>query len=148
MTPSSAHSDRAIFARWLLWMLVLNLLWEVLQLPLYTLRPSAVPSYKAYALVHCTVGDGLIAAGIYVGAALVAQWRWPLDAPGRGLAVLLPLGIAYTAYSEWRNVYVTGNWAYDALMPTLAGIGIAPLAQWLVLPPVAVWLLRNIPRAR
>jgi hypothetical protein len=33
-------------------------------------------------------------------------------------------------------------------MPTLAGIGIAPLAQWLVLPPVAVWLLRNIPRAR
>jgi hypothetical protein len=148
MTPSSAHSDRAIFARWLLWMLVLNLLWEVLQLPLYTVPPSSIPFYKAYALVHCTVGDGLIAAGIYVGAALVAGWRWPLDAPDRGLAVLLPPGIAYTAYSEWRNVYVTASWAYDPLMPTLAGIGIAPLAQWLVLPPVAVWLLRNIPRAR
>lgn len=148
MAPASAHSERAIFARWLIWMLVLNLLWEVLQLPLYAVPPSPIPFYKAYALVHCTVGDGLIAAGIYVGAALVAGWRWPLDAPGRGLAVLLPLGIAYTAYSEWRNVYVTASWAYDRLMPTLAGIGTAPLAQWLVLPPVAIWLLRNIRRAR
>jgi hypothetical protein len=146
MAPASALSERAILARWLLWMLVLNLLWEVLQSPLYVM-PSRIPFYKAYALVHCTIGDGLIAAGIYVGAALVAQWHWPLDAPGRGLAVLLPLGIAYTAYSEWRNVYVIGAWTYDSLMPTLAGIGIAPLAQWLVLPPVAVWLLRNIPRA-
>lgn len=78
MTPLATLSERGIFARWLLWMLVLNLLWEVLQLPLYTVPPSPIPFYKAYALLHCTVGDGLIAAGIYVGAALVAggAGRW------------------------------------------------------------------------
>lgn len=140
-------SERVIFVRWLVWMLVLNLGWEVLHFPLYSFPTSSIPFYKAYAVVHCTLGDGLIAAATYVGAALLAGWRWPLDAPRRGLAVVLPLGIAYAAYSEWRNVYITGSWAYDTVMPTVANIGISPLAQWLVLPSVAVWLLRRIQRA-
>jgi hypothetical protein len=46
--------------------------------------------------------------------------------------------MAYTAWSEWRNVYVAGNWGYTAGMPLLFGIGLSPLLQWLVLPPVTV----------
>jgi hypothetical protein len=57
--------------------------------------------------------------------------------------MLLPLGIGYTAYSEWRNIYITSSWGYDATMPMLFGVGLSPLAQWLVIPPVAVWLVRR-----
>ena len=143
MTLLSASGERAIFARWLAWMLSLNLFWEALHLPLYRMPRAPIPLYNAYTVAHCTLGDGLIACWIYVGAALCAGWRWPVDAPQRGLAVLLPLGIAYAGYSEWRNVFVVGSWGYDELMPTLAGIGISPLLQWLVLPPVAVWLTQR-----
>ncbi len=80
------------------------------------------------------------------GAALAAGWRWPIDAPLRGLSVLLPLAVAYTAYSEWRNVYVTGSWGYDATMPTVFGLGLSPLAQWLVGPSFATLFVRQRPR--
>ena len=70
----------------------------------------------------------LIATAVYFGAAVAAGWRWPIDAPLRGLSALLPLAVAYTAYSEWRNVYVTGSWGYDATMPMLVGLGLSALA--------------------
>jgi hypothetical protein len=140
---ASTAQPLALFARWLGCMLLPNLAWEIAQLPLYRLPPSPFPYFTAYAVAHCTVGDVLIAAAIYAGASVVAGLRWPLAAPLRGLVVALPLGIAYTAVSEWRNVYVVGGWAYDAGMPTLAGIGLSPLAQWLLMPPLVLWLLRR-----
>ncbi len=144
MGPAERALDsRLLFARWLVWMLALNLAWEILHLPLYVLPPSPFSFFTAYSIVHCTLGDGLIASAVYAGAALVTGRRWPWAAPLYGLAVLVPLGLAYTAYSEWRNVYVVGAWGYSSAMPTLFGIGLSPLAQWLVLPPVAVWLTRR-----
>ena len=35
----------------------LNLLWEIAQLPLYTIWDEGTPSFIAYAVVHCTLGD-------------------------------------------------------------------------------------------
>ena len=139
----AASNPRAVFVRWLAWMFALNLAREILQVPLYTLPSAPFAFYTTYSVVHCTLGDGLIASAVYVGAGLVAGWRWPHVAPLRGLAVLLPLGFAYTAYSEWRNVYVVGAWGYDPTMPTVFGIGLSPLAQWLASPPIAVWLTRR-----
>ncbi|MGE5337939.1 MAG: hypothetical protein ACM3PU_08920 [Gemmatimonadota bacterium] len=130
-------------ARWLGWMLLLNLAWEIVQMPLYALPPAPFPFYTAYSIIHCTAGDVLIGAAIYAVASFTTGWRWLTDAPLRGLAVLLPLGLGYTAYSEWRNVYVVGSWGYGAPMPMLFGIGAAPLAQWLVVPPLAAWLSRK-----
>jgi hypothetical protein len=118
-------------------MLALNVVWEIVQVPLYTLPPAPFPYYTIYSIAHCSIGDILIASAVYLGAALAAGWRWPIDAPWRGLCVLLPLAVAYTAYSEWRNVYVTGSWGYDATMPTVFGLGLSPLAQWLVGPSFA-----------
>jgi hypothetical protein len=54
------------------------------------------------------------------------------------------LGAGYTLFSEWMNVSVLRNWAYAAPMPTIdvAGfkLGLSPLAQWLVVPPLALYL--------
>jgi hypothetical protein len=53
-------------------------------------------------------------------------------------------GIVATAGIELAALRV-GRWTYAARMPILPlmGIGLVPLAQWLVLPPVVLWLVRR-----
>lgn len=127
--------------------LLLHLAWESAQLPLYTIWRDSSAAYIAYAVVHCTAGDGLIAAATFLASAVLLQNPdWVYSAPLRGVAIVLPLGIAYTAYSEWRNVYEFGSWAYMRTMPLVFGIGSTPLLQWLVVPLGVVLLLRRFQR--
>jgi hypothetical protein len=70
------------------------------------------------------------------------NWGWPLADIRRGGIIAWPLGLAYTAWSEWRNVYLLGSWQYADSMPTLAGIGLLPLLQWTLIPPLSWLLLR------
>lgn len=122
--------------------LVGHLTWELLQIPLYTLWRTGNLSEIAFAILHCTIGD-LIIAGVTLLAAIAvtAAWDWPQRRflAAAGLAVVM--GVVYTAYSEWLNVYVRQSWSYEPAMPVLRirgyGIGLAPLAQWLVVPIVA-----------
>jgi hypothetical protein len=123
----------------------LNLFWQITQLPFYALWKESPPSFIAYAVVYCTLGDvvigtlALLIALIATRARAVDTWRW------RQVALFLVIpAVGYTTLSEWVNTVARGSWAYSALMPTvnLGGfeIGLAPLAQWLVIPPVALWL--------
>ncbi|MDG4574510.1 MAG: hypothetical protein P9C36_02910 [Defluviicoccus sp.] len=50
-------------------------------------------------------------------------------------------GLAYTIFSECLNAKIRGSWAYTEWMPTLPfiGSGLAPVLQWLVIPPAALW---------
>jgi hypothetical protein len=130
----------------------LNLVWEVLQLPLYTLWNGATPASKAYAIVHCTIGDVLIGTAALAVTLLVTRaggprtWRWVTLA-----TLTVAIGFGYTVFSEWLNTVVRHSWAYTAAMPTVAlggiEVGLSPLAQWLVVPPLALLLARG-PRYR
>jgi hypothetical protein len=129
------------------WLAGLSLAWEIAQLPLYTLWNEASPAHIAYALAHCTAGDLLI--GTAALAVALSVLREPGLARGRWwsaamLATLL--GVAYTVSNEWRNVAVLESWAYTEAMPTLAvggfELGLAPVAQWLLVPPLALALAR------
>ena len=136
---------RWILVRYLPRFAALNLAWEIAQAPLYTLWTEARPGYIAFAIAHCTLGDVLIGAAALLLALILlregplARWRW------RRIAVVaVVLGVAYTIFSEWMNVTVLRSWAYTGSMPTveLAGfeMGLGPLAQWLLLPPLALYL--------
>ena len=145
------YRDRAalrwIAARYLPWMLVLNLAWEAAHVRLYTLWQEAEAAYIAFSIVHCTLGDvligvaALVVALTLVRAASIAHWFWARVATITSLA-----GVAYTIFSEWMNITLLRSWTYAEGMPTLeiAGfeIGLTPLAQWLVLPPIALYLGR------
>ena len=50
----------------------------------------------------------------------------------------LAIGVAYTMVSEHLNVHVLQHWAYSRWMPTVAGIGLIPLRQWVVVPIMSV----------
>ena len=131
-------------AAWAGFAFVLNLAWEVAQLPLYTIFTTGTPKEIAFALAHCTAGDVLIAvSGFVLGLIVTRRPDWPMSRPLLGGTVATLFGLAYTAFSEWQNVYQTGSWSYAPAMPLLFGIGLAPLLQWIVIPPLGIAWLRK-----
>jgi hypothetical protein len=127
-----------------IWALVLNLPWEVAQLPFYAFAPTKRPADLVSAVLHCTAGDVGIALAAFGAAALaVRDFEWPRHRPWLGLAVALVVGLVWTVQSEWQNVYVRAAWAYAPYMPTVAGIGLLPILQWLALPPLMLLAARH-----
>jgi hypothetical protein len=128
--------------RYLIAMAVGNLIWEFAHMPLYTLWETGTPREIAFAALHCTGGDVLIAASALLAALIVfGSSQWP-EANYRlvGLATVLT-GLGYTVFSEWLNIEVREAWAYSDLMPVIPviGAGLSPIAQWIVLPVIALW---------
>lgn len=156
---TSRLSDRPQATRWraaaryLAFSSVLHLGWETAHLPLYTLWLAPL-NERAFALLHCTGGDLLIAASTSALAVLLAGHDWPRRYAARRRVAFLAtmLGVGYTVFSEWLNVEVRQSWAYAPSMPLLPplGTGLTPVLQWLVLTPVALMLatrpLREQPR--
>ena len=134
---------------WVAVSFALNLVWEALQLPLYTIGRTGTLRQVVFAVLHCTAGDALIAAASFlaVGVALSTP-DWPAARPWAGGAIAITFGMAYTAYSEWHNVYQTGAWAYAPSMPLVFGIGLTPLLQWLVVPACTALIIRTRRNAR
>lgn len=126
----------------------LNLSWEIAQVRLYTIWAEADRFTVAWSLLHCSVGDVLIGLALFVLAGM-ALWRvdWPASRPWAGGAIFVTGAMAYTAWSEWYNVYRAGSWSYTASMPLIFGIGLSPLLQWLILPPLLVFAYRTLLRS-
>ena len=76
---------------------------------------------------------------------VVGAPAWPIASFGRVAAATILLGIAYTAWSEYLNTSIRGSWSYSELMPVVPpfGTGLAPLAQWLVVPLLCLGLARR-----
>lgn len=131
--------------------LVLSLVWETAQLPLYTIWTEGTAGAWAFAVLHCTAGDVLIALAVLAGALVaVGNTAWPTRRAGRVAIVTMAAGLAYTVFSEWLNVEVRRSWAYSDLMPVLPpfGTGLSPLLQWLVVPAAALWMAFGAGRSR
>ena len=131
--------------RYFLAILVGNLAWEFAQLPLYTLWKTGSASQITYAVLHCLGGDMLIAGASLVGSLLLlgtAEWPRTRFLPVASATSIS--GIGNTAVSEHLNT-ANGTWAYSDLMPVLpgTGIGLSPLAQWVVIPVLAFIVARS-----
>jgi len=116
---------------------LLNFPWEVAQMPLYV----ADGSWFEFAL-HCIIpsfGDGLIVVLIFcVGWVARGRSDWA-DQPGwAGYTLMLITGFSIAVIVEWVGFYGLNRWSYTASMPLLPslGIGVAPVLQMLMLPPV------------
>ena len=130
--------------QWAVLALGLHLVWEIGQLPFYTLWEEANAWRIAFYVTHCVAGDVMIATLSYLAVALT--WRqvdWPRQRPWVGGTMLVALGLGYTVFSEWYNVYRVGAWAYAEIMPRILGIGLTPLVQWLVVPVAMLMRVRR-----
>jgi hypothetical protein len=123
--------------------LMFHVVWEIFQLPLYTLWSTGTLKQQAFAVVHCTLGDAMIAGlSLLLALALFARATWPRESVTRVYLASLAFGVGYTIYSEWLNINVRGSWAYSDVMPVVPvlGTGLAPLLQWFVVPTLALWI--------
>jgi hypothetical protein len=130
------------------WLAVLSIAWEISHLPLYTIWTEASAGYIAFAVFLCTVGDLAIGSAALALAVILGReralerWHW------RRITIITALtGTSYTAFSEWLNVAILRSWGYSEWMPVIeiAGLrlGVSPLLQWLVIPPLALYLARK-----
>ena len=130
--------------RWMALALALHGLWEMAQLPLYALWHEATASRIAVYVFHCLMGDVLLAMGAYLITAMIFRnIDWPWHNVWRGGAIMIVLGLVYTVFSEWYNVYQLRAWSYAASMPLVMGIGVAPLMQWVVVPILMIVIIRR-----
>lgn len=131
-----------MIARVCLWSVlafVLNLAWEIGHVRLYTLWMEADGPDIAWSLLHCSLGDVVIALATFTLAGVALRRAdWPTSRPWAGCAIVVIGATGFTAWSEWYNVYRTGAWSYAPEMPTIFGVGLSPLLQWLIIPPVLV----------
>ena len=128
-----------------------NLVWEALHLPLYTIWLDGTVQRQAFAVLHCTLGDVLIALSTLSVALFIAgDKKWPETRFCTVAVLSVVSGLAYTIFSEWLNVVVRASWAYSTLMPVITvfgfRIGLSPILQWLVVPTVSLFLARRLSR--
>jgi len=132
--------------RFLMFVAVASLGWELGHLPLYTIWSEGRVSEILFAVAHCTGGDLLIAGTSLLLALLIAaRPSWPDETYRRVAALTVAFAVPYTVFSEWLNTEVRGSWAYSELMPVVPVIhvGLSPLLQWVAVPIAAFWWARR-----
>lgn len=125
---------------------ILHLVWETLQLPLYTIWSTGSWGEIAFALLHCTIGDLMIASlSLLIALLVVGHRAWPSERFTVVMMTTIIIAVGYTVYSEWMNTTVRKTWQYSNLMPTLPllGTGVSPFTQWLIVPSIAFAAVRS-----
>ena len=63
----------------------------------------------------------------------------------RGVGARAAIGLIVTIALEYWATQIGGRWEYAEAMPRLPllGTGLAPLLQWLLIPPLVIWLVRR-----
>lgn len=137
---------RATIRRYLAASAMGHIVWEVAQLPLYTLWYTAPAGSIAFAVLHCTLGDLIMAwVALMVSLATLGTPDWPRRRYGAVVGGVIVLTVAATIVIEHLNTVVYPNWAYTPAMPRLPwiGTGLSPVMQWVIVPIVATaWAAR------
>ena len=115
----------------------LNFVWEMAQMTLYV--PGAPWLQQTIACARASIGDGGMLLIIYAAGALTLRRPDWYYSPGwRGYASMTATGVLVALVFETYALR-SGRWAYTASMPTLpflAGVGVVPILQMVVLPPI------------
>ncbi|MGH7412469.1 MAG: hypothetical protein ACREJ6_15615 [Candidatus Methylomirabilis sp.] len=134
------ETNVAIFA------FLLNLPWEFAQVPLFAGRPTAAHWSAILICARASLGDvGIALTAFWSVATAVRSRRWIVQARPGQTAGFVAVGVTITIILEWLATHMLGRWAYAAAMPIVPvlQIGLAPLLQWIVLPPLVVWFVRR-----
>jgi hypothetical protein len=129
----------------------LHLVWEVAQMPAYAFPRRGILADVVGCFVP-SLGDGLMTLLIFwTGWLVFRELRW-IVAPGRrGYVLMAVVGAVLAVAVEWNALYRTGAWAYGSSMPVVPGLGVGlvPLLQMVVLPPVTARIVAAMkPAAR
>ncbi len=131
-------ADKGVFKRLIFTIaavaFLLNLIWEIVQMPLY--------KDGSYSLSHITfcalasVADALMVVLIYLGVALIYKSPlWIEDIKWQPVVFIILIGGVGAVLAEMRHLS-SGSWAYSPSMPIvpLVNVGLSPVLQFMFLP--------------
>lgn len=125
---------------------LLNFVWEVAQVPLFEGMRFLGHWQAIQVCARATLGDvGIGLVAFWTVAAVYRSRRWVLRPACRQVLGFAAVGVVITVVMEWLATHALGRWAYAASMPTIPGleVGVSPLLQWVVLPPLIIWFVRR-----
>lgn len=125
---------------------VINFVWEMLQMPLFSYPADASLAQINLACTQASAGDAaMIVVAFWVAVFLQKDRRWFLHPSVRSLAFFILPGVIMTVVFEALATGPLNRWTYASSMPTLPGLGtgLAPIAQWLLLPPLIIFIVRR-----
>ena len=122
--------------------LLLNLIWELVQMPLY--KGS---SYSIKQTAFCTlasVADALMVLLLYFSVALIFRNPLLIQHLKWQIAIVILIGGTGAVLAEMRHLS-EGSWVYADLMPIIpiVNVGISPVLQFMVLP-LLIYFLSNL----
>lgn len=136
--------------RWVVFtaaVLILHYLWEMAQGGLFVGMKEQPFAQAAMRCFKAALGDLVITAIAFASTALaVRRTHWPLVKSFVAPAVFILTGLVITIGFE-RFALATARWVYAPEMPTLFGVGISPIMQWVVIPLIELPLFRTIWRS-
>ena len=140
--------DKKIFKRYVLIMAVisfiLNEVWELLQMPLYS---SAY--YNVEHIIFCTLGalaDIIMILLLYLSYAFIYKnIFWIAQENWFKIFVVMLTGAVGAVLSEKRHLLL-GSWAYDQSMPIVpfVNVGLSTFLQFFLLPVIIYFLSYRI----
>lgn len=116
---------------------LVNYPWELAQSRLYADMEDV-----REVLWHCFIaalGDGVLVLAVFaVGAIMFRRADWFVRPGARSYAVMLGAGLVIGVLVEWLGLHLLRRWVYAPDMPLIPGLGIGlvPVAQMLLLPPL------------
>ena len=120
--------------------LLLNLIWELVQMPLY--KGS---SYSIEQIAFCTlasVADALMVLLLYFGVAVIFRSPlWIQHLKWQQITLVILIGGTGAVLAEMWHLS-SGSWAYDNSMPIIpfVNVGISPVLQFMILPLLIYFL--------
>ena len=118
--------------------------WEFLQDPLYAGLAGHLHAEVRIVCLKAAAGDVGITLASFYAAALAARSRLWFIRPTRAVvSAWFVTGLLLTIAFEWRAAG-NGEWIYAPSMPIVPvlRVGLAPLAQWIVIPAILLFLIR------
>lgn len=124
---------------------LLHFVWEFMQVPAFDGMAEMNHWDGIKLCLSATIGDVGFALTAFWATSLTARSRsWLLRPEIRPYLIFIAVGIALTIGFEYYYTSISMRWTYSQQMPLVPpfGTGLTPLLQWLVIPPVVIWLTR------
>lgn len=148
MTHGSGRTGPVCWPEWPLagFGILLHFAWEMMQVPWFEGMTEASHGAVVWLCTRATLGDVVIGlAAFWIACVVAGDRQWIVQGRRTPLLVMLFTGVVVTLAFEWLATGPLERWQYAEPMPIIpiVGVGLTPLLQWLLLPPLIVWLSRR-----
>jgi hypothetical protein len=116
------------------------------QVPLFAGMAEASHGSVVWACIQAAGGDVLILLASFWMASIVCGSRqWLIAGERKPAVALIITALIVTIILERLATGPLERWVYADSMPIIPflNVGVAPLLQWLLLPPLIMWLTRR-----